>query len=288
MAPATRTGEGPLAIICGGGSIPRTVAEAVTQTGRPVVLFPVRGWADPAEISGYPHHWVALGQFGRFRRLASAEGCRDIVFIGTVLRPALTQIRLDWVTLRMLPRILQSFRGGDDHLLSGIGRILEDLGFRLLGAHEVAPAILAPEGPIGGRQPTARDQADIALALGLLQAMGPFDVGQAAVVADGHVLSVEAAEGTDRMLARVARLRKEGRVPAQPGAGVLVKAPKPGQDHRFDLPSIGPQTVDGVAAAGLAGLAVVAGATIMADPQRIAQRAGETGVFVVGLPREGG
>src|SRR5204863_318620 len=111
-----------------------------------------------------------------------------------LLRPALWQIRFDWATLRELPRIFAMFRGGDDHLLTSMGRIFQDYGFRLLGAHEVAPEILVPEGLIGKHCPTQRDRADIAHGLRVLAAMGPFDIGQAAIVADGHVLAVEAAE----------------------------------------------------------------------------------------------
>jgi UDP-2,3-diacylglucosamine hydrolase len=273
----------PIGIICGGGSIPLAVAEAASKRGRHVVLFALRGWADSA-VERYPHHWIALGQLGRLFRLARAAGCRDLVFIGSLLRPKVSQIRLDWTTLRALPRGLAAFRGGDDHLLSGVARIFEDHGFRLLGAHEIAPDILAPEGIVGRHSPGARDRADIAHATALLEAIGPFDVGQAAVIAEGHVLAIEAAEGTDRMLDRIAALRQDGHIRTPAGVGVLVKAPKPTQDRRFDLPSIGPQTVEGVARAGLAGLAVVAGATIMAEPARIAKLADAHGLFVIGLP----
>lgn len=280
---ATTAAASPLAIICGGGSLPRAVAQAVDRTGRRCVLFAIRGWAEPAAVEAFPHHWVDLGRYGRFRRLMQAEGCRDVVFIGTVLRPSLTQIRLDWETVRVLPDVWRAFHGGDNHLLSGVGRILGGHGYRLIGAHEVAPDILVPEGPLGRCAPSARDIADIAVALDLLRATSPFDVGQGAVVADRHVLAVEAAEGTDGMLDRVADLRRQGRIQTRPGVGVLVKAAKIGQDHRFDLPTIGPKTVDGVARAGLAGLAVVAGATIMAEPQEIVRQANAAGVFAAGV-----
>lgn len=280
---ATTAAASPLAIICGGGSLPQAVAQAVDRTGRRCVLFAIRGWAEPAAVEAFPHHWVDLGRYGRFRRLMQAEGCRDVVFIGTVLRPSLTQIRLDWETVRVLPDVWRAFHGGDNHLLSGVGRILGGHGYRLIGAHEVAPDILVPEGPLGRCAPSARDMADIAVALDLLRATSPFDVGQGAVVADRHVLAVEAAEGTDGMLDRVADLRRQGRIQTRPGVGVLVKAAKIGQDHRFDLPTIGPKTVDGVARAGLAGLAVVAGATIMAEPQEIVRQANAAGVFTAGV-----
>lgn len=275
--------DGPLAIICGGGSLPIAVADAVMRRGRRAVLFPLRGWVDPSSVEPYPHHFIALGQMGRLRRLAAQEGCKDVVMIGTVLRPAIRQIRLDWDTVRQLPRIIAMFRGGDDHLLSSLGRIFEAHGFRLLGAHEVAPEILVPNGPVGRREPTMRDRTDIARGMAVLAAIGPFDVGQAVVVAENHVLAVEAAEGTDQMLVRIAELRGRGRIRSPVGSGVLVKAPKPGQDRRFDLPSIGPLTVAGVATAGLAGIAVAAGATIIAEPQEVAASAERAEIFVTGV-----
>jgi hypothetical protein len=276
-------GEGPLAIICGGGALPFAVADAVMRRGRRVVLFPVRGWVDPRAVAGYPHHFIEIGRYGSFRRQAAAEGCRDVVMIGTVLRPALRQIRFDWEALRELPSIIAMFRGGDNHLLSSLARLLEKRGFRLLGAHEVAPEILMPQGAIGRREPDARDRADIERGVALLSAVGPFDVGQAVVVAQNHVLAIEAAEGTDRMLARIAELRGSGRVRSPIGTGALVKMPKPAQDRRFDLPAIGPPTVTGAARAGLAGIAVMAGATIVAEPAEVAAAADAAGIFVTGI-----
>ncbi len=277
--------EGPLAIICGGGSLPFAVADAVGKRGRRVVLFALRGWADPDRVADYPHHWCRLGQLGWFFRVARLEGCQDVVFIGTLVRPSIWQLRFDLGTLRGLPRIFAAYRGGDDHLLSGIAGIFEQQGFRLVGAHEVAPEILVPEGALSRRRPTEQERADIVRGVKLLDAIGTFDVGQAAVVADNHILAVEAAEGTDQMLARVAELR--GRHIHARAGGVLIKAPKPGQDRRFDLPSIGPQTIEGVARAGLAGIAVVAGDAIIAEPQRMAAAADQKNVFVVGVRADG-
>jgi DUF1009 family protein len=283
------TDEGPLGIICGGGAIPLAVAAAVQRRGRRVVLFALRGFVDPKAISAYPHQWIAIGQFGRFRRLARAEGCRDLVLVGGLVRPAIRQVRLDWATLTEMPRILRAFRGGDDHLLTGIGRILESDGFRLLGAHEVAPDIAAPAGALGRHRPDADAASDISRGFEMLDALSPFDVGQAAVIAKGRVLAVEAAEGTDAMLQRVVALREAGRIGLARGTGVLVKAPKQRQDRRFDLPSIGPDTVLHVAQAGLAGIAVVAGGTIIAEPQRLVEAADKNGLFVFGrADREAG
>jgi UDP-2,3-diacylglucosamine hydrolase len=277
------SGQEPLAIICGGGSFPGAVAQAVERRGRRPVMFALRGWADTKVVERYSHHWIAIGQAGRLFRLARAERCREAVFIGTLLRPALTQIRLDWQTLRLMPRVARIFHGGDDRLLSGIAGLLEEGGLRIVAVHEVAPEIVVPEGALGRYQPSPRDRADIACALGVIAALGPFDVGQAVVVADSHVLGVEAAEGTDNLLARVAQLRGQGRLTKPPGVGVLVKAPKRGQDRRFDLPAIGPQTVENVARAGLAGLAVAAGGAIVAEPTAATAAADRAGIFFVGV-----
>jgi DUF1009 family protein len=286
-APAD-AGEGPLAIICGGGALPFAVADAVMRRGRGVVLFPVRGWVDPQAVARYPHHFIDIGRYGRFHRQAKAAGCRDLVMIGTVLRPALRDIRFDWQALRELPAVIRMFRGGDNHLLSILARLFEKRGFRFVGAHEVAPEILMPQGAIGRREPSARDRGDIARGVALLSAIGRFDVGQAVVVADNYVLAIEAAEGTDRMLARIADLRGEGRLRSAAGAGVLVKVPKPAQDRRFDLPAIGPATVAGAARAGLAGIAVMAGAAIVAEPAEVGAAADRAGIFVTGIaPDEG-
>src|SRR5215213_341883 len=286
LQPANADGCGPLAIIAGGGSVPIAIAEAVTQRGRRVVMFPVRGWADPTAVGKFAHYWLPLAQANVFRRHARAEGCRDVVFVGTALRPPLRSLRIDWLTLRLLPRVVRAYRGGDDHLISGVARVFEDYGFRIVAPHQVAPEILMPIGPVGSLSPSERDRADIARALALLEATGPFDMGQAAVVAANHVLAVEGAEGTDAMLGRVAELRAKGRIAAPTGIGVLVKAPKPGQDRRFDLPAIGPRTVEEAARAGLAGIAVLAGAAIIAEPLAVAAVADRAKIFVTGVAEQ--
>lgn len=283
-AGAARRQDGPLALICGGGSLPLTVADAAAGQGRKVVLFLLRGVADEALAARYPHHRIYLGQGGKLRELLRAEGCRDVVFIGSLVRPAIRQLRFDFWLLRRIPTLVSAFRGGDDHLLSGVARMFEQEGFRLVGAHEVAPQILMPEGALGTVQPSERDRDDIAFALDYLNAAGRFDVGQAVVVAGRRVLAVEAAEGTDQMLQRVAEMRKNGRVRSPAGTGVLVKAPKPGQDRRFDLPAVGPYTIEGVARAGLAGMAVAAGSSIVAEPEKLVATADRAKVFVIGAP----
>jgi DUF1009 family protein len=283
---AGNPGEEPIGIICGGGAIPMAVAKAVQEQGRPLTLFPLYGFADKA-LERFPHRWVHLGAIGRLLRVMREAGCKDIVMIGSLTRPSPWKVRLDFTTLLALPRLLPYFRGGDDRLLSGVTEYFEERGFRLVGAHEVAPEILMPAGVVGKHRPRKADEEDIRLGFNLLGAMGPFDVGQGAIISGLHALAVEAAEGTASMIARVGEMRKNGRVKLPARAGVLVKAPKPGQDRRVDLPAIGPDTVAQAKAAGLAGIAVEAGSTIVADTAALVRAADKAGLFVVGVaPRK--
>ena len=273
----------PVGLIAGGGAMPFAVADSMRARGVQPVLFALKGACDPEAVARFRHHWISVGQVGRAIKLFRAENCRDLVFIGTLVRPALSEVRLDWTTLRVLGRVWAAFRGGDDHLLSGIGRILEQDGFRMVGIKDVAPDLLMPEGCLTRTAPDPNAAGDIARGREVLAALSPFDIGQAAVVIDGHVVGVEDIEGTDGLLARVARLRKEGRIRAKTMRGVLVKAPKRGQDLRFDLPTIGSRTIEGAAAAGLAGIAIIAGNTVVADPQVMIEAADAAGLFVTGL-----
>jgi hypothetical protein len=273
----------PVGLIAGGGVLPFAVADSLAARGMSSVLFALRGACDAQEVERFRHHWISVGQLGRATKLFRAEGCRDLVFIGTLTRPALSEIRLDWGTLRVVRQVWSAFRGGDDHLLSGIGRILEQDGFRMIGIRDVAPDLLMPAGCLTHTRPDAQANADIARGYEVLRALGPFDIGQAVVVIDGHVVGVEDIEGTDGLLARIARLREQGRIRAAIDRGVLVKAPKSGQDLRFDLPTIGPRTLEGARAAGLAGIAVAAGATQVVDPQVVIAAADAAGLFVTGV-----
>jgi DUF1009 family protein len=274
----------PIGLIAAGGVMPFAVAESLIARGLNPVLFALKGACDPVRVERFRHHWISVGQVGRAVKLFRSENCRDLVFIGTLVRPALSEIRLDWGTLRVIGRVWAAFRGGDDHLLSGIGRILEQDGFRMVGIRDVAPDLLMPEGCITRAVPDQSAAADIARGRDVLRALSPFDIGQAVIVIDGHVVGVEDIEGTDGLLARVAHLRAEGRIRAKAARGVLVKAPKSTQDLRFDLPTIGPRTIEGASKARLAGVAIVAGNTIVVEPQTMIEAADAAGLFVTGLP----
>ncbi len=274
----------PVGVIAGGGAMPFAVADSLAARGIAPILFALRGACDSDRVARFRHHWISVGQLGRATKLFRSEGCRDLIFIGSLVRPALSEIRLDWGTLRVLGKVMTAFRGGDNHLLSGVGRILEQDGFRMVGIKDVAPDLLMPVGGVTRATPDAGATADIAKGRDVLGALGPFDIGQAAVVIDGHVVAVEDIEGTDGLLSRVARLRADGRIRAKAGRGVLVKAPKSGQDLRYDLPTVGPRTVEGATRAGLAGIAIAAGNALVVEPQAMIDAADQAGLFVEGIP----
>jgi DUF1009 family protein len=250
------------------------------ERGGSVHIVAIEGEAD-ADIERYPHTWVNWGQVGRMvstlRKRADA-----MVIAGGVRRPDLWKLRPDWGFLVNLPRILEMMAGGgDDSVLSRVVRFFEAKGITVRGAHEVAPGLLALRGPAGALALDAGAQADAELGFAVRTALGPLDAGQAVVVGDGKVLAIEGAEGTDAMLRRVADLRG-ARDGASPG-GVLAKGPKPAQELRVDMPTIGPRTVEGAAAAGLAGVAIEAGAVLLLDRAEAVAAADARGIAVEGL-----
>ena len=271
-------------VVAGGGVLPFAVADSLIARGVTPILFPLKGSCDAAAVLRFKHHWITPGSLGRLQRLARAEGCGDLIFIGSLVRPALSEMWLDWGAIKALPTVISAFRGGDNHLLKAVGRYFETGGFRILGLKEVAPDLLMPLGNLAHAQPDEATRADIAKGRAVLAALSPFDIGQGCVVIDGHVVAVEDTGGTDELLQRIVALRERGRIRARPGRGVLVKAPKAGQDLRFDLPAMGPRTIEGLAKAQLAGMAVVAGYTVVAEPQAIVEAADRAGLFVVGEP----
>lgn len=266
-----------LGILAGGGPLPGQVAAAARAAGRWVFLVGLEGFAEPAMLAPYPHEFIRIGAAGRILAALRAHNCRDIVLVGSVRRPSLLDLRPDAVGARILARIGRAAFAGDDGLLSAVAAVLGEEGFRVVGVHEVLGEALAPAGLHSQTAPDALAMADIRRAVAVARALGAVDVGQGCVVQQGIVLAVEAAEGTDAMLARCAALMRRG-----PG-GVLVKLVKPGQDRRTDLPTIGVDTVSAAVAAGLRGIAFEAGGTVLADRARAIAAADAAGLFLLGF-----
>ena len=275
-----------LGIIAGGGDLPLAIAGEARGAGKSVFIAALRGIADE-EISRLPHEWVSLGQVGRMFSLFRQHGCGDVLLAGRVARPKWSDVKFDAVAMMKLPRVMAAAARGDDALLRSFVEILEGEGFRVVSAVEAAPSLIAGEGSFGKQRPNAQAKSDIAVAARVVRILGELDVGQAAAVCDGLVLAVEAAEGTDAMLARVATLPESIRGTAASRRGVLVKARKPTQDGKTDLPVVGVATIRNAAAAGLAGVAVEAGAALIVNRKAVIAAADEAGLFVFGFRQSG-
>ncbi|QQP92098.1 UDP-2,3-diacylglucosamine diphosphatase LpxI [Skermanella sp. TT6] len=265
-----------LGIIAGGGDLPLRLVEACRSAGREVFVLGLEGHADPEGGKLPVDRWSRLGAAGAMLDALREAGVRDIVLAGRVRRPSLAELKPDWRAARLFARI-GARALGDDGLLRAVTSELEGEGFRVVATQDVFRDLLTPAGNLGAFAPDAQAEVDIARGVEVIRALGHLDVGQAVIVQQGIVLGVEAIEGTDALIDRCGSLRREG-----PG-GVLVKMSKPGQDTRFDLPTVGAVTVERCAAAGLRGIAVEAGKSIMLDRETMAGAADARGLFIVGL-----
>lgn len=271
-----------IGIIAGGGGLPISVARSASKSGTPLHIIGIEGEADRA-ITDYPHSWMKWGELGRLLQILSEEDVHEIVIIGSVTRPDLSKVRMDFGAIRNLPFILGLMTGGDNSVLSGIVKFFEKHGLQVKGAHEVAPDLLCPKGVLGSKKTSQQDEEDIQTAVKVVETLGQMDVGQGAVAARGHIIAVEAAEGTDAMLERCAGLRQWGKDSRGEQSGVLVKRAKPAQELRVDMPTVGPRTIELAAKAGLAGIALQAGHVLLADKEQMIAEANRAGLFVVGV-----
>lgn len=267
-----------LGILAGGGKLPGLVMQACRESGRPYFVIAFEDQTPPETVAGHPHAWVRLGAAGKAIKLLRDAGAEELVMAGAIRRPSMSALRPDaWAAMFLAKTGAMIL--GDDGLLSTLIRELErNEGFRVIGTDAILPQLLAPMGVYGAEQPDERALGDIKEGIRAARAAGAEDAGQAAVVQQGRVLSVEGKEGTDDMLARAAEARLNG-----PG-GVLVKVSKPGQESRADLPTIGEATVKAARAAGLSGIAVEAGGTLVMDREAVVKAADAAGLFVIGVP----
>jgi DUF1009 family protein len=271
-----------LGLIAGGGMLPISLARHCGETGRDFFLIRLLGFAEPA-LADYPGVDVGLAELGRAIRAMHDAACESVCLAGHVARPDFANLKPDLRGLVALPGAMAAARGGDDSLLSFLVREFEREGFVVEGAEQVAGTLALGAGAIGRRAPGPEHLADIARALSAARTVGALDAGQGAVCCDGLILALEAQEGTDAMLARVADLPGEIRGDGTNRRGVLAKASKPGQEARVDLPTIGPRTVRGAFQAGLAGIVGEASRTLVLDRAEVVSLADSLGLFVVGV-----
>lgn len=270
-----------LGLIAGAGALPQRIAAAVAGRGEAVHVIRLAGLAGP-ELAAFNGDDCGLAEAGKIIRKLKESGCDAVTLAGVVRRPDFSKLMPDWRGAAIMPRVIAAAARGDGALLGVLVEELESEGFLVVGVEETLSELRAPVGALGGLGPDEEALADLRKAAALIHALGPFDCGQAAVVAKGLVLAVEAAGGTDAMLEQCARLPAALRG-GQGASGVLVKRPKPGQELRVDLPTIGVTTVRGAAAAGLAGVAVEAGAALVIDAGETRAAADELGIFVYGF-----
>ena len=272
-----------LGLIAGGGSLPVEIAEHCERAGRPFFIARLKGFADP-ELSAFPGVEVGLAEVGKCIRSLKRAGCKSVCLAGNVGRPDFAKLKPDLRGIAMLPSLVMAARKGDDALLRVVLHEFTREGFVIEGAHDAKPDLTLAVGPLGRVVPGPEHMVDVERALHVAREIGKLDIGQGAVVCDGLVLAVEAQEGTDAMLRRVATDISPD-VRGQPGAyrGVLAKAPKPIQETRIDMPTIGLATIRAAAAAGLAGIAGEAGRLLVLDREQVIAMADDLGLFVVGV-----
>ncbi len=264
----------PLGLIAGGGDLPQTVVDSCRKTERPVVVAMIEG--SGARVDNVMAKTsVGIGELGAVMDFFRAHNVTEVCFGGHVSRPNFKTLKVDSRGAKALPRVMAAAMRGDDSLLRAVLRTFENDGFDIVGAEEVSSNTLLPIGVFAGPKPKTDELKDVFKGITIASTLGAMDIGQGCVVTRGLVMAAEAQEGTDRMLARVGNLPAKG--------GVLVKWPKPVQDRRIDLPTIGPSTIEGAARAGLVGVAGEADATLMMKPDAMKAIAEKHGIFVLGL-----
>lgn len=273
-----------LGLIAGGGGLPLAVAQRCEAEGRPFYVVRLDGFADP-HLARWPGGDFGMAQIGAILKALKAEGCGAVCLAGIVSRPNFKTLKPDLKGATLLPGIVKAATQGDDALLRKILSVFEAEGFAVEGADDILGGETLPAGALGRITPTPDQIEDLKKAIHVAEKSGELDIGQGAVVCDGLVLAVEAQEGTDAMLMRVAGLPADLRGAASDPKGVLAKAPKPIQDLRVDMPVIGSRTIELAAQAGLAGVAGVAGRLILIDRPSIIETADRLGLFVWGEAR---
>jgi DUF1009 family protein len=262
----------PLGLVAGSGRFPVLFAQAAARQGRTVVAAAHEGETDP-ELERHVSSlsWVKLGQLGRIAEVLRERGCAEAVFCGGLRKARLLDLRPDWLGVKVLAG-LRSF--GDDAALRAIADALEREGIQIVSPLPLVPELLAPRGPVGRRRLSEEQRADAQVGFAASRALGAIDVGQTVVISRRIVLAVEAVEGTDACIARGGSFAQ---------GAVVVKAFKPRQDARFDVPAVGPETIATMQAARCAALAIEAGKALLLDRKAMAEAADRAGIAVEGV-----
>jgi len=260
-------------IVAGAGEMPLAIVRACARAGRPCFVVAVDEFASAfgAEV---PHVRVGISKIGACMAALKRNGCADVVFAGKLQRPDGQRVKLrpDWGGMEFLLRLAGTLGRHDDSLHRAIAAMLARRGMQVVSPLEVAPNLAAKAGCLTRTRPGDALKAGFGKALRLAKEHGGTKQGQAVVVCDGTVVAREGRAGTDAMLASLDRSELRN--------GFLVKAMAPTQLPTIDPPAIGESTVDNAAKAGLGGILIEAGRSVIVDEERVRARADELGLFV--------
>ena len=272
-----------IGLIAGSGSLPQNVIDGARDQGHDVFVVALKGFSNP-EAFDVAAKALSMAEFGRITKALRAEECSHVCFAGHIARPDFKKLKPDLKGLSHLPGAALAARDGDDSLLNYVLQAFEKEGFSVIPPQDLCASLLLPDGHLGDVRMNAAHREDVEKACRIATEIGGLDIGQGAVVCRGLVLAVEAQEGTDAMLSRVAGLPVALRGNAETREGVLAKMLKPGQETRVDMPTIGPSTIRLAAAAGLAGIAAESGRAFIIDREDVIAAANEAGIFILGIP----
>jgi DUF1009 family protein len=270
-------------LLAGAGELPLAISNRLNETGRAHRILALRGFASRA-LRARADAVVDLLDVRRTIALLDEWRPDEVALAGWIRRPAAGAVLNALSALRNREELAKILSRGDDNVLRGVIALLEERGHRLVSVPHLAPALLAKSGLYGRHEPDEADHDTIATGFRLIAELSPYDVGQAAVLTGRRVLAIEGPEGTDRMLARARSFGRGWFRRKSPIDGILVKGPKRGQDLRVDLPAIGPVTVANAARAGLKGIAVASGFTLVLQSAETAALADRLGLFLIGVP----
>ena len=269
-----------LGIIAGKGSLPAQIIEVCKNNNRPFFVIAFEETTEP-EITSSPHAVVRIGAVGEALKHLRNAGVQEIVMAGGIKRPSLSSLKPDAAGASLLKKLGKAFFSGDDALLKAITSFFEEEKFTVVGVESILGNILAGDGVFSKISPDEQSRADIMVGMSAAKNLGALDIGQAVIIENGVVLGTESSTGTDAMIISCGQLRKSAQK-----SGVLVKAKKPNQEEKVDLPSIGVQTIENLYAAGFAGVAVEAYGSLLIDKTQLIKKADEYGLFVVGVKYE--
>ena len=260
-------------MVAGNGSFPFIFLEAAKSAGLRVVVVAHEGETDPVvESLGFPVRWIRLGQVGAIFETFHKNGVRQAAFVGGIKKPRLFDLRPDWKGMMILGRLA---RYHDDEALRALADEFEKEGITIVPSTFLVPTLAVGEGVLTRRSPSEAEWKDIRVGVEAAKIVGAADIGQCLVVREKVVVAVEAVEGTDETISRAGRVAGKGTV--------VVKMAKPGQDLRFDLPSVGPGTIRVMQEAGAAVLAVEAGKTLLFDREKTVSMADAAEIAIVGI-----